>query len=1439
MDARTELARRAIERWRSRLLDLSRRNALLYFRGSRSTRLRIKAPAPPDLYDALVDRGKVLSFPAPRRVDADSAAYAIVDEEGSQTPVTERPGDLAVDYEQSSAKDVVSLQQKLLRLFKNQQQQEEERGINTLHLTFGILHWREPGAERRASETAPLVLVKVRLQREPHGPFTLSAEEPDPVTNPTLRTYLRAEYQLDLPEFGGNRDKRGDADLVAYLAHIEQLVEPLEFRVSLECWLSHFSFEKVVMWEDLGRPDTDQEVADHPVLAAMIGARDYPAVPVPEESLRPEAFEEPSTFPVLDADSSQLEVMAQIRTHNSLVVEGPPGTGKSQTIVNIIADALRRGERVLFVSQKRAALEVVHRRLRERGLDHLCLELHSHRAHRKDVVARLAEELDRSLSPCPDPVNPEVFSQYVERRRQLDQYVAALHRPRGKARYSAYRVHGELVRLAGVPDLRIDINALALTREKEQLLLDAVRAVAASGVWGREATHPWRGARLELPLVSIRLDLLDQLDALAEALEAATHLAEEVGATFGPGLAPTTPTELAWTSTALELLSTPPQMLCATWLTAPQSARRRWLTAIGRAQRELEVLHRALQQLDAADARGLLRAPDTVREVRSRYVSRYTRALARLSSDYRTDRAQLRELIGHKLRYPDARSALDAAIVVLDAAARIQEQASDLYDAVSDLPRPTVGPDLPPEVLPADLPLDTAWWSAVADGIRWCDQFAGTLFDFSAEDTELASEDAEEDPPTPIGDTSAQRIVALHRGDLLPDTASRMAAEVEGVAAELSARLDPFRSLFPDGFDGFDLEEHTLTTLSDLVREWKEHLDLLEEWRRHQRALERASELGLDQFLEDARAANVPANVLEHALLRALRLRWIREVYAREPALARFEGEDHERLIAEFRHLDRELLDVAAAHTAAIAHERQRPVRIAEQYRSVGGRPGRERPDNDPLVQRLKPQIRLLNAEARKSRRHKPIRQLLPELSDLVGLLTPCIMASPLSVATYLPRTAFQFDLVLIDEASQLLPEDAVGAILRGERVVAFGDSKQLPPTQFFTRLVDEEEQLEEELEELPDDVQPEDVTAYESILDAMGGRVPTAWLRWHYRSRDERLIAFSNHHFYREKPLITFPAPERRPRDRGVRLHVVDGLYEPGRKVNLPEARAIVDLVIQHLDEHPERSLGVIALGLSQAEIIERLLVERARADRRLDHLVAPADDEPEPFFIKNLENVQGDERDEIILSIGYGPTHPGGPVPLRFGPINRVGGERRLNVAVTRARYRTTVVCSFPPEALTRTAELRNIGPRLLYEYVLYCQREGELPEPPQLDPTRFPDSPFEEEVLEALRSAGYEVDPQVGASAFRIDLAVRDPRAPERYLVGIECDGATYHSSPAARDRDRLRQEILENLGWRIIRIWSTDWMEDPQRELSRLIDRIEELLRTTPAPTPGPA
>ncbi|MFH0351646.1 MAG: DUF3320 domain-containing protein, partial [Chromatiales bacterium] len=432
----------------------------------------------------------------------------------------------------------------------------------------------------------------------------------------------------------------------------------------------------------------------------------------------------------------------------------------------------------------------------------------------------------------------------------------------------------------------------------------------------------------------------------------------------------------------------------------------------------------------------------------------------------------------------------------------------------------------------------------------------------------------------------------------------------------------------------------------------------------------------------------------------------------------------------------------------------------------------------------------------------------------LLPKLKPCLLMSPLSVAQYLDASHPQFDLIVFDEASQIPVWDAVGAIARGKQLVVVGDPKQLPPTNFFNRTDD------------PDEVAVSDaeVKDLESVLDeCLGVGLRHLRLDWHYRSRHESLIAFSNVRYYNSR-LITFPSPVTQ--DTAVNLRSISGTYDRGgSRTNRAEAEAIVEEIAAHFmdPQRRKKTMGVVTFNQPQMLLIESLLEARRRANPELDRLIAETKEEE--LFIKNLENVQGDERDVILFSITYGPD-AAGRMTMAFGPLNFDGGQRRLNVAISRARERVVIFSTLQPDQID-AARVSAAGVIDLKNYLDFAKR-GPRALLEQSAPTGMePDSPFEVAVIQALREKGWIVHPQVGCTGYRIDIGIVDPRAPGRYLLGVECDGRSYHSGATARDRDRLRQLVLEGLGWKLHRIWSTDWWTDHRREVEKLHGLLESM------------
>ena len=566
-----------------------------------------------------------------------------------------------------------------------------------------------------------------------------------------------------------------------------------------------------------------------------------------------------------------------------------------------------------------------------------------------------------------------------------------------------------------------------------------------------------------------------------------------------------------------------------------------------------------------------------------------------------------------------------------------------------------------------------------------------------------------------------------------------------------------------------------------------------QEWLTYKETYEKLESLGTNKFLDALRDNNIEPKLWFPILEKRIYQTCLDAILAKKPELKNFNVEVQEQQIQEFSKLDSYQLDAAKERL------KQRHLQCWEEQEKTS------------IIQAELPRLK---KEVTKKSRHLAIRKLLNDnqkgIPNLVKALKPCWMMSPLSVSQYVNADVVHFDVLIFDEASQLRTEDVVPSIIRSDQVIIIGDRKQLPPTSFFST-GDSEEDLEDT-----------DDASYESVLDECSNFMFGRTLKWHYRSQDERLIAFSNKHFY-DSQLVTFPNPVQNP-DLGVWFkHVPDGIYDRGgRRDNRREAEVVAQLTLEHFQKFPEQSLGIIAFSEAQADAIGEQIEILSKEHPELETFCS--DNSPQ-FFIKALENVQGDERDAILISVGYARDSQG-KFSLNFGPLIKQGGERRLNVAVTRAKRKLTLVSSIVAGDID-TTRTKSEGIRLLRDYLEYAASGGERLEGNfYTDKLKF-DSPFEEDVYNTLAEKGYIIRTQVGCSGYRIDLGVVNKNRPGEFLLGIECDGASYHNSPTARDRDRLRQQVLERLGWRIHRIWSTDWFRNKPVQVRILIEKIEKL------------
>jgi very-short-patch-repair endonuclease len=550
----------------------------------------------------------------------------------------------------------------------------------------------------------------------------------------------------------------------------------------------------------------------------------------------------------------------------------------------------------------------------------------------------------------------------------------------------------------------------------------------------------------------------------------------------------------------------------------------------------------------------------------------------------------------------------------------------------------------------------------------------------------------------------------------------------------------------------------------------------------------------LDALARQEAGPDQAAAVFEYAWYASI----LDQIRVRDPGYAAHHGAALDEIAGDFRVRDVQHL---AANAGRVRHAWADRLRDAQE--------------RHPL------QARVIRKQAALRRRHLPLRRLLDQTSDVLFGLKPCWAMSPLMVSQVLPATRL-FDVVIFDEASQIIPADAIPSIMRGHQIVVAGDDRQLPPTNFFRQVSDEAGEPADDDESLVSFG-----AGFESVLDALRLLLPTAPLAWHYRSRDERLVAFSNTHIY-GGALTTFPGVLR---DDCLRHVVVAQGPERGQEVSVTaEVDKVVELILEHARARPRESLGVIALGIRHAERIDAAL--RAALADHPDLEGFFAEDSTEPFFVKNLERVQGDERDAIILSIGYG-KHPDGRMRYQWGPLLRDGGERRLNVAATRARRRLTLVSSFSstdvdPDRVTKA------GARLLADYLEYAGSGGSAVGASG----RSELNAYETDVRDRLAACGITVVPQYGVGGYRVDFAATHSQDADRMVLAIETDGASYHQSRSVRDRDRLRGEHLQRLGWSFHRLWSTNWFADPQAELARLREAYQWAVAAADPPAGEP-
>lgn len=1340
--------------WQRRLLDLSLRNPLLSMRSSK-TNIALMVPDPGLLEDLLAE-GKSLSVETPPgRGSRDGEIHrqrtgSRLDEEAALAAL--KRNKVYADFD-----DAAKLEASLVELYRKARSDLEEGGSNTLFLAVGMLHWQRPGTGERTYR-APLVLLPVTMTRQSvRSGVKLTISDDEPRFNTTLLEMLRQDFALDIQGLDGPLppDHIG-TDVAAILTRMRQEVRDVAgFEVRDEVYLGTFSFAKYLMWKDL--VDRTDKLKDNPVVRHLM---ETPREPFREanEFVDPRELDDlvdpEGLFTPLSADSSQLAAVVAAAAGKNFVMIGPPGTGKSQTIANMIAHNLGLGRTVLFVSEKAAALDVVYRRLREQGLGEFCLELHSNKARKLDVIKQLGEawEARGKLSRAEWE---ESASQLRVLRDALNRFVRALH----EKHHNGLSIREGLARAAG--------NA-------------AVSNVGLS--WADQNQHSASEYR-QLLAVGERIDLnVAEIGELKEHPLSLLHTAD-----WSMGWQQEVITQAAdlsvransWLQAVVSLTRS---------LELPEALHERpeslhALSALVAALRDCAGLDLAFAF--APNGKGIVEAITKANAL----ITEFVKERDGLSCEYERDRLLRVDLGPAEEGWNRAAQSWWLLRMVGGYKSRrhLRKQAGAMAkpDPARDLPILFRLQSLNEQLRSLGQLLEKV------DGWRQLDSDMGRMNELSRIASKLrgATAGLTSDIESLVSARASVRKLAVDSNELLaPDSSFGVQlADFLRLEEEFDQSLNQFAKLSGRAPEDLLAQRDGLRTLAAAGEQLHAAQNKLNAWCAWRRVRGEAVDLGLYPIIESIEAGQNSAETAKEMIAVNYARWWVARMIDATPVLRTFVPVEHERSILNFRELDAKVRSVTSEY-------------IRTRIRTgLANRDDVKRSSEFGIIRR----------ELEKKTRHKPLRQLISEAPSAIPQLTPCLLMSPLSIAQYLPVEQKLFDLVIFDEASQITVWDAIGAIARGKQAIVVGDPKQLPPTSFFSA-GQSDDGIAEEDEDL------------ESILDEMlGANLPVVHLSWHYRSRNESLITFSNHRYY-QGGLVTFPSPATQ--DTAVSLEFVGGAYgRGGGQTNRAEADAVVAEIEKRLLDPVTSSetIGVVTFNQKQQTLILDLLDAARRNNSDLDRFFG--EDLIEPVFVKNLEAVQGDERDVILFSTTFGPDQ-NGRMSMNFGPLNKNGGERRLNVAITRARTELKLFSSMCAEHidLSRTAAL---GVRDLKHFLEFAEKGvralGEAVFGSQGD---F-DSPLESAVARDLRQKGWILHPQVGVSSFRIDLGVVDPNAPGRYLAGIECDGATYHRSATARDRDMIRESVLRGLGWEILRLWSTDYWLDP----AGTIDKLDRQLR----------
>lgn len=1344
------LIEKACDQWIQELTDLSRRNNLLYYKDLKVGTLELVK------YDEKI-LGDFFN------------------------------GDKITINDLLSLKDNnAEIYRKVKIIHKRAKQNLEERGIDTLLLAYGFVSWQEE--EDGLPPKAPLILIPVNIDNKSKIYLSQSGEA---IINPVLLAYLEKTHSIRLT----SEDlliEAGQEDFENSIPDFEKVASKLKaiaskkiqtLKIDKQLILSNFSFQKMSMVEDIKYQKENPNNNNELVFAMAGNELSIRKLKENISDVDPKKFDlivPEDDFIVFDCDSSQQSVIQAVLKGENCTIQGPPGTGKSQTIANLIVTLVANGKKVLFVAEKRAALEVVKRRLDQKKLGHLLLDLHGTGISRKMVLDQFKESLDLIRNVKNVDVG-ETHKLFARKRRELNAHVEQFHKKRLPSDKSVYEIQSELLSF--------------LPEEKSQTKFT-----------GKE-------------LQGLSPEVVDNLKAKLEEL----HKPSLANLFLDPKASLWQTTNISNVTDATEILNSVNKIYKQLQLLEQEFSK---LEAYGlndsKNFKEIESMIHLMERVNSmydlytdnpeifkADLKNFIQIKNAFSDeaelnqgmayLKQLYISEYnTPVLINQKINLLTDISRMVDKYSDKIYKEDLSKYID----ILETA-NAKKWLSNFFDndlktALESLKKLRISPDVSREDLLSEIKKifqQVKQWKELFPNAQFPEKKSIKLLRDNEFFTKVATTEFWKNyesirnsrNPLPASDfeffSEIEKISGLlkewkaqHRATIYPEPV-RDWKKINTYFSDLQKEI----SLIKGKINQNQIERLSLDEI----------LSIFKELNHDSQALSLGS---VKEIEKEFNACNATAFLIEIKQTKSNPNFWVRqfeyawlyscleEAYREESKLKIFHGKTQSEIVSEFQELEKKRLEL----TKDRLHYRH--ARWVMQQMS-------QHSDEENLVR----------GETNKKSARLSLRKLLPETPNVLTSLRPCWMASPLSISQLIDAKKQYFDVVIFDEASQIIPADAIPALMRSKQVVVAGDTRQLPPTDFFKANQDDEESEE-----------VSHTKGFESLLNRTASFLNERQLLWHYRSRSEELIAFSNESIYANK-LITFPSPKSQ---RVISHELVP--FEIGQTSEESEdleVKKVVELVINHAISRPSETLGVITMGIAHAQRLESALEEALKEHLELESFFN--EENTDHFFIKNIEQVQGDERDAIILSIGY-VKEPNGNLPHNFGPLTHQGGERRLNVAITRARKRMTVISSFQSSDIDLDRS-NSEGVKLLKYYLSYANYGGK----PQNTSEDDQLNPIEQDIFNTLQKNGIPLVAKYGFSQYKIDMVAKHSKTDD-FVLAIECDGEYYASSPTAKERDRLREQQLASLGWKFHRIWLLDWINNKEEEIEKIKKIYQEAI-----------